>query len=46
MGVTPAPTSANLIASSAAVDLFQFKKWIKGLWSSWIPGRNCSLWTW
>ena len=30
MGVTPAPTSANLIASSAAVDLFQFKNGIKG----------------
>ena len=30
MGVTPAPTSANLIASSAAVDLFQFKNGLKG----------------
>jgi len=30
MGVTPAPTSANLIASSAAVDLFQFKNGITG----------------
>jgi len=30
MGVTPAPTSANLIVSSAAVDLFQFKNGIKG----------------
>ncbi len=30
MGVTSAPTSANLIASSAAVDLFQFKNGIKG----------------
>jgi len=30
MGVTPAPASANLIASSAAVDLFQFKNGIKG----------------
>ncbi len=30
MGVTPAPTSANLIVSSAAVDLFQFKNGITG----------------
>ena len=30
MGVTSAPTSASLIASSAAVDLFQFKNGIKG----------------
>ncbi len=30
MGVTSAPTSANLIANSAAVDLFQFKNGIKG----------------
>ena len=30
MGVTDAPTSANLIASAAAVDLFQFKNGIKG----------------
>ncbi len=30
MGVTNAPTSANLIANSAAVDLFQFKNGIKG----------------
>jgi len=30
MGVTSAPTSANLIASSAAVDLFQFKNGITG----------------
>jgi len=31
MGVTPAPTSANLIASSAAVDLFQFKNGIESI---------------
>ncbi len=30
MGVTYAPTSASLIANSAAVDLFQFKNGIKG----------------
>jgi len=30
MGVTSAPTSASLIANSAAVDLFQFKNGIKG----------------
>jgi hypothetical protein len=30
MGVTYAPTSANLIANSAAVDLFQFMDGIKG----------------
>jgi len=30
MGVTPAPTSASLIASSAAVDLFQFNSGIIG----------------
>ena len=30
MGVVDAPTSANLIANSAAVDLFQFKNGIKG----------------
>ncbi len=30
MGVTNAPTSANLIANSAAVDLFQFKNGIVG----------------
>ena len=30
MGVTDAPTSASLIANSAAVDLFQFKNGIKG----------------
>ncbi len=30
MGVVDSPTSANLIASSAAVDLFQFKNGIKG----------------
>ena len=30
MGVTSAPTSANLIANSAAVDLFQFGNGIKG----------------
>jgi len=30
MGVTDAPTSASLIASSAAVDLFQFKNGITG----------------
>jgi len=30
MGVTSAPTSASLITSSAAVDLFQFKNGIKG----------------
>jgi len=30
MGVTSAPTSASLIASSAAVDLFQFKNGITG----------------
>jgi len=30
MGVVSAPTSANLIANQAAVDLFQFKNGIKG----------------
>ena len=30
MGVTYAPTSASLIANSAAVDLFQFKNGITG----------------
>ena len=30
MGVTPAPSSANLIANAAAVDLFQFKNGLKG----------------
>jgi hypothetical protein len=30
MGVTPAPTSASLIANSAAVDLFQFANGITG----------------
>ncbi len=30
MGVVDSPTSANLIASSAAADLFQFKNGIKG----------------
>lgn len=30
MGVTNAPTSANLIANAAAVDLFQFSNGIKG----------------
>ena len=30
MGVISAPTSANLIANSAAVDLFQFKNGLKG----------------
>ena len=30
MGVVDSPTSANLIANSAAVDLFQFKNGIKG----------------
>lgn len=30
MGVISAPTSANLIANAAAVDLFQFKNGIKG----------------
>ena len=30
MGVTSSPTSANLIAHSGAVDLFQFKNGIKG----------------
>ena len=30
MGVTDSPTSANLIANSAAVDLFQFMNGIKG----------------
>ena len=30
MGVTDAPTSANLIANAAAVDLFQFSNGIKG----------------
>jgi len=30
MGVTSAPTSASLMVSSAAVDLFQFKNGIKG----------------
>jgi len=30
MGVTSAPTSANLIANSAAVDLYQFTNGIKG----------------
>ena len=30
MGVTDAPSSANLIANSAAVDLFQFKDGIQG----------------
>ncbi|MEK0319791.1 MAG: hypothetical protein QQN61_01685 [Nitrosopumilus sp.] len=30
MGVTSAPTSASLIANSAAVDLFQFKNGLKG----------------
>jgi hypothetical protein len=30
MGVTSAPTSANLIANAAAVDLYQFKNGLKG----------------
>ena len=30
MGVVSSPTSANLIAHSGAVDLFQFKNGIKG----------------
>jgi len=30
MGVVDSPTSANLIANAAAVDLFQFKNGIKG----------------
>ena len=30
MGVTDAPTSANLIANAAAVDLFQFKNGLTG----------------
>jgi len=46
MEVTSAPTSASLITSSAAVDLFQFKKRNNRFWSTWFPSWNCSICTW
>ena len=46
MGVVNAPTSASLIANSAAVDLFQFRNGIAGSGPYGIPTRNCSRSTW
>ena len=46
MGVVSAPTSANLIANSAAVDLYQFKNGLTRFWSIGIPSRNCCWCSW
>ena len=46
MGVVSSPTSASLIANSAAVDLYQFKNGLDRHWSVRISTWNSSRSSW